>query len=316
MKPLTILKIILLSVGVSLLLRLLFVNDPEAIKSALAGVKYGHLAVAFFIYAAILLLRARKWHILMQEFKWTVSFKSFFPGYLMITLLSTITPGKMGELSAPFLFKKQAPITLSDGFGIVLMDRLIELAVLSMLALTSGLLIIHSSGADSLLPFIYGSVVILLVFISFITFLYVRHPSQEPHGKTKGLSGKINLLMASFRAIRLRTLSVIGIITLSVWLLEITSYFFVVNAFMDVSWFTIYIVLPIAVLAGILSFIPAGLGSTATVISTLLVHLDYNPEMSGITSLFATLYLTGLLLFAGLLGTLIVNMERPTSQKS
>ena len=80
------------------------------------------------------LLRAARWHYYIRVLQWDVPpWRSF--SALVASIALTATPGKTGELVKAALLREYHPVSLSQGAGILLVERLGDLVAVLLLAL-------------------------------------------------------------------------------------------------------------------------------------------------------------------------------------
>jgi uncharacterized protein (TIRG00374 family) len=116
-------------IGIAVFLVILVNLDTRAILTALLSVNYYYLIAALLINGLIVVIKAKKWKIIVD------SIRSGFPlwqsiiGFLVGFSLSTLTPAKVGD-AARFLYVRDESCTTGMALSTVVIDRIIDLVLL------------------------------------------------------------------------------------------------------------------------------------------------------------------------------------------
>ena len=132
----------LLLLGMFLIAYLITKFGFSNIFSILQQTEWETLIISLLGCFLILIVRGFKWYLYIFEpqssFREKVSLCGKMISYYLINnMVSSITPFRSGELYGPFLMKKKSNTTLGQGFFIILMDRILELAFLIIITFFS-----------------------------------------------------------------------------------------------------------------------------------------------------------------------------------
>jgi uncharacterized protein (TIRG00374 family) len=114
-------------------------------RAAVENLSPTDLAVVLGLVLAGFLLRAGRWHYYMRAVGWNVPFFAGFSAFVASFAL-TATPGKAGELVKAVLLRERYPVSLSQGAGILFVERLGDLAAVALLAVSGLALFVGVAG--------------------------------------------------------------------------------------------------------------------------------------------------------------------------
>lgn len=288
----------LLAIVSILLLLFLFsqVNIGE-LSRVIAAADLGWLALALLASLAAGLARVLRWQVLLRE-KAPACFWKLLPIQLSGIALSNFTPGKAGE-PVKVVFLKKLGFRYSFALLSVAWERLFDVVLLSLAALgvvlgigggeTQGLILLGLAGLGLLTLVLHYRLQALLSWLSGFRFLS---------------------FLEGFEAHRFSGLTLLGLAlgTILIWSLDFLSVW---AAFLSVGVAVDYLFLAsafsAAVLLGIVSFLPGGLGSTE---AALLFFLSVTPYPA--SALLAGVVLARLctIVFSTALGLLLLPLAR------
>lgn len=154
-------------ISLLLIIALLYWFDPCAILSTIRSAKPQFLILAALVYSFTFLLLSARWRMILrsmgQDLPLVLAYQAFAGGMI----LSDLTPGRIGELSRPFLVRDR--IVLSKGIASVAIDRYTDILTTFILGL-SGMLLLIQHRPYLLLAFL---TILLILFIS-SAFWYKR----------------------------------------------------------------------------------------------------------------------------------------------
>ncbi len=114
--------------GVILFIFVLSQINLSAVFSIWAKAQFIYFAIALLCVACIVLLRAKKWHILVQTYSSHYSILDCLRYWCIGFFLSLLTPGRVGDLSRAFYLKDK--LSLPTGILSVAVDRLMDIVLL------------------------------------------------------------------------------------------------------------------------------------------------------------------------------------------
>ncbi|MFN7971136.1 MAG: lysylphosphatidylglycerol synthase transmembrane domain-containing protein [Acidobacteriota bacterium] len=136
-----------IGLGVALLGLFLYNTDLPAFGRAMRAARPGDLGIALVLTLASYALRTIRWHYLVRPVG-KARFWNLFEGIVIGFMVSSILPGRLGEVVRPYIVSTRDKIRMSALIATVVVDRLCDMfAVLVLLAvyLVFGLDPAHSS---------------------------------------------------------------------------------------------------------------------------------------------------------------------------
>lgn len=216
-----------------------------------------------------LFLRGLRWHYYLRQTEITeVPFLESMHIFLASFAL-TVTPGKIGELVKSAFLKNKYNVPVSKTAGILLMERLMDLI---------GVLILASCAF-----FFSGKAVWIFIVTSLVVIILVALICFEKLYKPLLLRlAKLNYFGVIFQKIleiliTSRSLFTFKIITISIlfsviaWGAEAFAFWLVLSGFgLNITFFGAVFIYAISTIAGAISMLPGGLGSTEVTMLGLL----------------------------------------------
>lgn len=237
-------------------------------QSALTSVSIGDMAIVVGLISVGFLLRAGRWHYYIHVLRWDVpllhSISAFIAGMAL-----TATPGKSGELAKAALLRSQYKISLSEGAGVLLIERLGDLFAIITLAIGGLTLFADLSGYVLTSLFVVGAAVLVTLNCRVALARAQTIPQLRNFSLRLG-----NTLDAARMLMRPKPVLVGTAIALAAWSCEALAFYYLVGRLgihspLLVS-FSIY---GLSTLVGALSMLPGGLGGVEAVMVLLLMRL-------------------------------------------
>jgi len=259
-----------LSIGAAALLYLGFVlfADREAVFAALRRVGLPVLAAIFALSLVNYLLRFWRWQRYIAAFGHVLPWWRHFLYYLAGFTL-TVTPGKAGE-AVRSLYLRQYGVTYAQSLAALFVERLLDVLAMSLLAL----LILLARPDYAWLVAVAWGLTLGLGWLATRPWLPEKLRVWGQGHRYEHRLGQLARLLDS-AAVLLRPGYLLFGLSLGVlsWGLEGLSLYLIAQnvGVVGVSLETGIGIYAIAVLAGALSFLPGGLGSTEAVMGVLLV---------------------------------------------
>ncbi len=271
------LRAVMLSVVAAVALYLgvsLWAGAPE-VWHALRMVGIGGVLLALALSLVNYSLRFARWQLYLRTLGHRVSAAASLHIYVSGFALTT-TPGKAGEALRGVLLKRRH-IPYPDSFAAFVSERLSDLiavVLLSMLGLT-----LVAQGTWLIL---IGAACILAALVVLAwrrPLAWLQTVSDRPGQRLwRSLHHLVTVLLQARRCHRPRLLA--GATTLSVfaWSAEALAFWWILNAMgFETGFAFAAFAFALAMLAGALSFLPGGLGSTEAVMVALLLWADMPP---------------------------------------
>ena len=235
---------------------------------ALTAISVRDILIIVGLVSIGFLLRACRWHYYIRVLQWDVPLLQSISAFVASIAL-TATPAKSGELAKAVLLRSQYKISLSQGAGILLIERLGDLFAVIVLAI-GGLTLFVDLSSYVLASIIVVSVVAFLAAISRVVLVRAQ---AIPKLRTTSLR-LINMLDAVQLLMRPIPLAVGGSVALVAWSCEALAFHFLIGRLSIHSSLLIsFSIYGLSTLAGALSMLPGGLGGVEAVMAFLLTRL-------------------------------------------
>jgi uncharacterized protein (TIRG00374 family) len=214
------------------------------------------------------LLRAGRWHYYIRVLQWDVPLLHSLTAF-GASIALTATPAKSGELAKAVLLRSHYKISLSQGVGVLLIERLGDLLAIIVLAI-GGLTLFVDLSSYVVASLIGFGVVVFLATMSRGVLLRTR---AIP--KLRTVSFKlINTLDAVQLLLRPLPLVIGGSTALMAWSCEALAFHFLVDRLhIHSSLLISFSMYGLSILAGALSMLPGGLGGVEAMMAFLLTRL-------------------------------------------
>jgi uncharacterized protein (TIRG00374 family) len=274
--------------------------DHERFADGIARLRATDLLIVLAISLLHIAGRALRFHRLMlrnhpTDYRWTDGFSIFLIGLST----SAVTPARAGDFVKAQLVRKHS-VSFTAGFGLVLIERMLDLLVLTMsivlagVALSSGTSAPWSRAAFMLLGALIAGIAAITSqrirkpIVAFVTRA-IRRVSKGRGGE--GLADKLENVFGTWDAIFTSPLAFLRYLVASaiVWGIEFTKLWCVLWLLgTHASLPVIYFVYPVSILAGVLTILPfsegvvgvtgvallAALGGVDAATATVAVVLD------------------------------------------
>ena len=123
------------SVGVGLLVWLLFGADWTSLRGLFAQVDITHLYAMPAYTAALIAVRAWRWNILLAAQKSAFTPWKAYSAYASGIFIGTFTPGRLGDLSKALYVRHERDISWESALAGAVLDRLFDVVFMACLAL-------------------------------------------------------------------------------------------------------------------------------------------------------------------------------------
>lgn len=270
--------------AVAVLATLLWFGDVGAVLDLLAGASPTHGLAALGLVTLAYALRFGKWHLFVRTLGLPVpaarSLQVFLAGLMMV-----VTPAKVGEVWKSVLLAGDG-IPVARSIPAVAMERLLDLLAVSLLAV-AGLAVV--AGAP------WAAVAVLLAAVAFVLALRLHafwHGLLDRVARVRRLARPAAFLRTAYdgatRLLTPRPLAIGGGVALVAWTLEGASLWVLLRGLgADVPLATAVAAFCLGTLAGVLSLLPGGFGTTEAGMVALLVSQGVSSELAVAATLLA-----------------------------
>ena len=239
-------------------------------------------ALAFAAFYFSFVVRTIRWEILLRNTGESNRFGELFHIVILAWFANCVLPAKMGDFYRAYLLRQQTDVSGSKGLGTIFSERALDFLVLMSLLVISGLISFRATVPERFLPaFIVG----LLIAVGLIAGLLVVRYSEGrlsrylperlreraarfKHGLLSAFAGRLPLLLG---------------LTVLVWMAESTRLFLVVQALPLHISLSLAQIMFIALVASLLTTIPALPGGLVLVeggIIAVLVFFGLNASQA------------------------------------
>jgi uncharacterized protein (TIRG00374 family) len=237
-------------------------------QQALTAISLHDVSIIVGLVSVGFLLRAGRWHYYIRVLKWDVPFLHSISAFVASIAL-TATPAKSGEMAKAVLLRGRHEISLAQGAGVLLIERLGDLFAVVVLAIGGLTLFVDLSN------YVLASVVVVgvAVFLAAKSRALLARLQAIPKLRNAGLR-LTEMLDAVWALMRPIPLLIGGTVALAAWSCEALAFHYLIGRLgihsSPLLSFSIY---GLSTLAGALSMLPGGLGGVEAVMTFLLTRL-------------------------------------------
>lgn len=259
----------LLAVSLALFWLLFRTVDVGKVATAVSNANLPLLVAALALTFAGLSLRTARWGVIVRE-KQPVSWRDLYVIQCSGMAVSHFSPGKVLE-AAKVLPLKALGVTYSYSILSIFWERVMDIAVLFAFALLAFPL---------LDPNIRYALVAVMAIVALTAIASFRHLD-----KLVRLASKLPVIGKSAAKLEVhnfkkRTLAAAFLLTLLAWMLDAAGAWLAFKAMgMQMDFIFLTTAFLGSILAGIVTFLPGGLGSTEAIMLFLLTPSGYAAEM-------------------------------------
>src|SRR5437764_7308642 len=214
---------------------------------------YARAIVAFYFS---FLVRTVRWEVLLRNTGESSRFGTLFHIIILAWFANCVLPAKMGEFYRAYLLRQQTEVSGSKGLGTIFSERALDFLVLMSLLVVSGLISFHAQVPERFIPaFIVGLVIAAGLIAGLLLMRYSEgrlsrflperlreRASRFKHGLLSAFAGRLPLLLG---------------LTVLVWMAESARLFLVVQALPLHISLSLAQIMFIALVASLLTTIPA-----------------------------------------------------------
>lgn len=265
--------------AIALMAALFFFTDTKKVTETISKLSMLNLAFLLALVAFLILLRAYRWKLLLAAGGMKVSTREIFAPYAAGLTVSVMTPGKVGDVFRCFLIDRNK-MKLANSLGSVMTERLQDFILLLLL---SGYGISTMKKLDAA-PIIATAVLISLLVLIFASRRFARRVfwfSFSTASRIRKIHEKHVDSMKTFyytvrRSATRPEFYASAVLTALIWGLEFERISLISKFLgMQIPFSSVVSIYPAAIVVGVITMIPGGLGSTDFSVFALLSMLGY-----------------------------------------
>jgi uncharacterized protein (TIRG00374 family) len=304
-----------LVIAATLYLSVVFLIGYESILAAMTRLGWHGwlliLACSFSNYV----LRFVRWLMYLKRFGYQIPHSLHFHYYMSGFALTT-TPAKAGE-TIRSLYLKAHGVDFHHSLAMFFTERFLDVIVITLLA---GLSVLSFAEYGQ---FIFGTAIVLLLFLPLLRSGIMVHNLQQltvmiRFNRLRRLVLYLSsLLDAARNLLEWRMLYSGMLIGLLAWSIQGIAFYFILTVMQTgIPWHIAMSIYAISLLAGALSFIPGGIGTTEAVMGVLLLNSGTDTVTAVAVPLISRLATLWFAVCLGLLSSLYLGTGHPTSRQT
>ena len=261
------------------------------------------------------LLRFVRWLIYLKRFGYEIPHLVHIHYYMSGFALTT-TPGKAGE-TIRSVYLKIHGVSYSHSLAMFFTERFLDVVVISLLA-TLAILSFTEYG-----PYILFAAIILLLFLPLLRSGFVVHYLQRltviiRYHRLRLLVLHLSSLLDSARTLLEWRMLYSGLlIGLLAWAIQGFAFYYILIAMQTgIPWHIAMSIYAISLLAGALSFVPGGIGTTEAVMGLLLLNSGVDPVIAVAVPLISRVSTLWFAVGLGLLSSLYLGVRKDSTAGS
>jgi len=269
-------KAILFLVSIALLAGVLYFSDVNKIAEILSKANLQFIFLGFSLWLLSCLVRSVRWQYLLKRIGINSPFSITARVYLAGMAISNLTPGKTGDPIRSVFLKKALNEPVGKSLSSLFIERMVEIIVMVSISLIGFIFLMSSIpsmsiwfilaasiflGLSALGVFVFSSEKRAHSFVSKFCTVFCFIPAVKSLGsRAESFSREIHKSFLQYKDPK--TLFVTVLLTSTIWLLEgAILYLSFASLGLAVTPFSAIVILPLATLIGVISFLPGSLGS-------------------------------------------------------
>ena len=296
----------LLALGPIVLVVIITMLDVEALWNTLRSVDIGMFVLAGFILCSTVFIRTWRWRMLLADLTHEVPpYRDLVLIFAYATYVGVATPGRLGEFVKAFHLRSYG-VSMGAATATVLTDRLLDIIVLLLVALTAVILVaVPGAQTSVVVPVIIVAVVASLVFAWWLLRSpaldrLVRAAARVEHPRLRGVLERLAEFGRDFRAaIRMQAVSTLGIaivLTVIGWAVVYGANWLIAESIgLGLTYVQVVVVSAVSSVAAQLPVTVLGVGTRDAV--AIVVLATYGVGQEGAVAL-STLFLASILFVA------------------
>jgi uncharacterized protein (TIRG00374 family) len=303
-----------LVLAATLYLAVIFVSGYETIFAAMTRLGWQGwfflLACSFSNYS----LRFIRWLLYLSKFGYQIPHTLHFHYYMSGFALTT-TPAKAGE-TIRSLYLKSHGVSLHHSLAMFFTERFLDVVVITLLAS----LAVFSFTQYG--PFIFITTAVTLLFLPVLRSGLVVHLIQRltlfiRFNRLRRLVLYLSYLLDAARSLLEWRMLYSGLlIGFLAWGIQGVAFCFIIDSMqLVIPWHIAISIYAISLLAGALSFVPGGIGTTEAVMGLLLLNNGVEPGVAVAVPIISRLSTLWFAVCLGLLSSLYLGIRQKASRE-
>lgn len=231
---------------------------------------------AIFFYSS-LPLRGFRWGVLLREKEIDLPTGYLSRLYFLSWFVNSILPARIGDFYRAYLLKKNNQIRISLSLGVLLSEKVFDLASIALMVVLGGIIYINRIAESEIADALMWALIAVLVLVIGFSLL-----AWKSRWFKKILPSKLHDLFDSFNRGIFRSpglIPSISIQSLLIWLSESFRLYFVILALgYDFNFLLVLFVSQAALIVMSLPLTPAGLGLVELLIVAVLIPAGLSQE--------------------------------------
>lgn len=257
----------------------------HAVAATVQQITWWHAAVVLISSIIIMLIGTYNMYLLLKAVSCSLPFIRLLRYYLVSWSLGLFVPGKLGEFSIVYFFRKEG-IPLGVGSAVALIDKLITFSVLSLITLYGVFLFFREQFTVFIVAliglFLCGAFVVSPLGRAIIR----RYILRRYHANFKGLSHHFFLLLRQHSSVLLLN----AVLTLFKWFLSAYAFYLILRFFQPQATFVhTFIIICTSIIVSLIPLSISGLGLREGITVYLFSRVGVAQEYTISVSLLFTL---------------------------
>ncbi len=242
----------ILKIAVSAIL-LYFISKQIEWSQVVTSVKNGYplqLTIGVLLGIGFNIVKFIKWHYLINQEGHNYSFMDGAKSYMIGNCLGMVTPMRAGDLGRALFFSNNERPRI---MGLTVIDRYIELVAVLILSI-AGCFVLLNRGVGFMV-FVLAAAGLTLLYSAGV--LHRAFKKNMPPGR---VGEKIMKLIDVLRMMRVKTVSIVLLLSVVTFVLCILQFYYLITAFEETTRLSVFLVTPLITLSSILPVSLMGLG--------------------------------------------------------
>lgn len=263
-------KILSATLGIGIIILLLYFSDTKEVISVLSKIHPIWIVLAILAYNINWVLRGYRWQIILDSMGQKIRLKESISLTILGNFINLVTPAKIGDFARAFVLKRNKDIDISKGLSSVVIDRILDFFGVGVLVYISLMIVSKDlpfpEWVDILPEWIdifVNNLAYILIIGSITVFIVIGMISRFRH----------RFRYTWFENIKIRPIDIIvlGSLSIILWIFEISTtviLFYSINLDMNIP--LIMSAIMIANLTKVLPLTPGGIGAYEGTVAAIL----------------------------------------------
>lgn len=276
-------------IGFILLAYILYSIDLGKLIAIVSNANAFLLSLTLVLFATNLSLKALKWKTIIKANGLEYEFSKCFSGWASGFFISIFTPARIGDFARSLYLSKDKKIALGEAFSTVLIERIIDVALILLLGFVSVLIFALVFGKEIISLQILGIVIAIfaVLVIFFLKKKYVKIILKPffnmliPEQHKEKMQLNFSAFYGSIQKLKKQKFLVakataIGLVT---WIITIAfAYLLILALNLNVPIYYCFVLVPIIGLVDLIPLSISGLGTREAVAIFLMSFYSINAE--------------------------------------